>query len=451
MTTIKKGSNPTAALVAPATATMAAMAPNNERDQLDPIDWNLMSSTSDEAASLALLNVVEIDPDELSFYVEVESSSNDEKERPQGNNDQFNRAKRPRDDGNEKKAAVPQDEVNNNYGDTFNGEAVSINGSSSVPNKRSKSKSQPRRPMNAFGIFYSEERQRIVESMESSLSEDDIQRQVGRLWRNLPDYMLRKYEKLASEDKERYRQEMQVMSFKSDATSDLSDDADADEDDGQFTGSLPPPPPGMLYIPASGGPATPIPGRSTNESVIHHVTPPPAARGYPALPQSCVDSLKTSPIPRPDFRQQPRVVTDPGSAPAAPAPVWTAPVAPYPPQHQHQYQHQYIHPPVPPLVPYSVYSSSTPPVPAFRPVVHHPQQQRNHNPWPPVSVIPAGMQLAMPSMTGVGEQKYKVTYQCYKMKKEHVQSFLESLSAPRAPPPSQHYQGYQNTHAPQRW
>ena len=393
-----------------------------DTDLLGSIDWNVMDGNSEEseAASLglALLNVVELEQDELAYLTESsgnEANTNEDK-------DKVNKhRKRAREDEDRKKPGVSpdlQDKVSSGIG-----ELIPVDESPRVSrrHKRFRHESLPKRPMSAFGTFYHQERQKIVESMESSLSEDDIQKQVGKLWRHLQADDQQKYEKLASQDKKRYQQEMlaytsgEALSSKSDTTNDQEE-----EDEEYVSSDLPPPPPGVLIIPSNGGPTTPVEGKPVEETLTNQVTPS-GSWDYPS-PVPSKHLRQTSPsLPRPDFRQA-RVVTDQGHA----SPVRRTAPMPYPPYH-----HQYLHYPVSPPRPYSPHFGR--PARLVFAAAAQPRQS-------PSYCIPPDMELALPSRSG-GEQRYKVTYQCYKMKAEDVPSFLESLATSH--PSAQQYQQYQ--------
>ena len=124
----------------------------------------------------------------------------------------------------------------------------------------------------------------------------------------------------------------------------------------------------------------------------------------------------------------------PSPVPSSPHMVQSSPYSP----------RNHYYPPVPP----SSRSWVTPPSPYQRPPrVYSPHFGRPARPAaayaaPPAPPrqysIPPGMELALPNLRG-GEQKYRVTYKCFKMRAEDVQGFLESMSAQ-----AQHYQ----QHAP---
>lgn len=413
-------------------------------DEMDPINWNFEPSPAD----LALLNVVELECDEISRLVECESPS--EESRKRSRDEDLKETKVPQDgifaavsldsqEQEEKKLLVALDEPAR---------------SSRKRRKRQKScrgNSFPKRPLGAYGIFYHQERQKIVESLtEGSLSEDDIQRQVGKLWRALPADDTKKFEQLAEKEKVRYHEEMEVHGRASKEESCLKSPPKNHqgkmEGEGEyFAHDYPPPPPGVTVIPAYSG-------ASDAESVAA------AAAGM------MVATPSSSPVPPTSSRWGYGRSTHPVHYSASyPSPVPSAghcaphvvqssprpnPARQYYPTHSPYHNAPHHH--RPPIAPRYCpdFSHAARPVP-FYPT---PAPVRPH-----YYSVPPGMELALPDQHG-REKKYRVTYKCYRMKAEEVQGFLDSMAiheghppqryAPYHPHPHQHQHQYQQPRQP---
>lgn len=411
-----------------------------DMDPMDPIAWNLDPSLPEDLGLLG--NVVELEQDEIVQFVDPAEDPNPRK--------------RSREE--EEETEDPREE---NQEDTYQGSipsSVSLQSDPQdiIPNsdlvsmttderprvsrrRKKKPKGFPKRPLGAYGIYYRQERQRIVETMtESSLSEDDIQRQVGRLWRSLPEEETKKYEDIAEQDKARYQEEMAAHEEDAGDKKPLSKKnlREVEEERGYFAYDFPPPPPGVTVIPATGG-------GSDAGSVA-------AAAGMKEA------SPSSSPVPPPlppRWGYGPPPVHPPA---AYPSPVPSAGPqmvrsAPYPPRPEYY-----------PAIPPSPGSWVTPPSPYRRPPrgysPHFGRPARVapvYIPPPPRQPlgysIPPGMELALPGPSG-GERKYRVSYRCYRMRAEDVQGFLDSMN-PRAyhPPPPHPHHPHAYGHPAPRW
>ncbi|CAB9525593.1 expressed unknown protein [Seminavis robusta] len=452
----------------------AAAAANRETDPLAPLEWSMDGNSSSEDVSLALLNEVELEQDDdgaarsCSPYTNTTTNGSSNGSLAEGNN------KRKRD---EERNTQPQeqhyrsvqvlDHHNNNSSQTCAAPPVDPSSLWMTADERprvsrrrkKKPKGLPKRPMNAYAIFYHQERLRMVQSLTvGSISEDDIQRQVGELWRDLPQDEIQKFEKMAEDDKVRYHEEMAAYHNNANndskeplkAANNLQKDMRKDlEDDraGHLTYDFPPPPPGVMVIPGGRG------GGSGRESVASNASarrdssspnspvPPPIASRWnnyqpppPAMPQV---------LPPQAYLRPPSVASVVHSPSRG-----VGRMVQQPPHggHYHQEQ-QYYHPPHPmppaswgPPSPYSPRSAvrhlAPPPLPS---IPSSNSSGRAYSPHislapaaaygPPTAYsIPPGMEMALPTRTG-GEQKYKVTYRCYTMRKEDLPSFMESLNA----------------------
>mmetsp|Transcript_15100 Transcript_15100/g.21382 ORF Transcript_15100/g.21382 Transcript_15100/m.21382 type:complete len:409 (-) Transcript_15100:63-1289(-) len=81
--------------------------------------------------------------------------------------------------------------------------------------RRKKPNGMPKRPLSAYNIFFQKERVRLMESGEEASSSgkigfEELGRIIGQRWRTLDEASLDTYRKLAEEDGERYRREMEA-------------------------------------------------------------------------------------------------------------------------------------------------------------------------------------------------------------------------------------------------
>lgn len=500
-------------------------------EDLDPLEWNDPNNhnNDEEDYSLELMNVVELDAEEIEALVKEE----EEKEKAlnkktsaagktpvEKDTSSGNRKRSCREDQDDLQEEAPRKK----QASASRQQAVAAADTPytmmtfdrpRVSRRRKKSKSLPKRPMNAFSIFYHQERQKIVESMSESVSEDDIQKQVGKLWRGLPQSEMQRYERRADEDKNRYHHEMEAYHhhaaehFGKARGSPKDDDDDDDDDDNDTTMArpggeegeedheegencygfvdLPPPPPGVVVIPAkakgganeeaaadskpaspettatSASAATTVAKGNTSASTTGNSTPsegskphwvyppqapPTAAAGLPspiasaARPPPRGHSAQPSPShPHAEMHHQYRIVSTGSSVSSHPRPVYAS-WPPHPASPYHSYPHppppgrDGMLPPAPPLAPTRSLSPDFGRVarPAYAAA---PQQQQP--PSPPSSYsIPPGMELALPSRYHGGEQKYRVTYKCYQMRREELPGFMQGMGATSATliPPS---------------
>lgn len=397
-----------------------------EMDPMDPLNWN--------AEDLDLLgNVVELENDDATNVVDDNNNNN--------NNDR-NPRKRVREDDEMEEHMQQQQQ-----GEITSPSAVSLQDHEDIKlcddlaiaaddrprvSRRRKKKPNgfPKRPLGPYGIFYHRERQRIVESMtEGSLSEDDIQRQVGKLWRTLPDEDVKRYEEMAEADKARYHAEM--TAYEQDKPASKKNHGRELDGEGQYCfDDLPPPPLGVTLIPASAGTdagsvatAAGVKDGTTSDSPVPHTPPrwvfgPPLTRtrSYPSpVPCGSVHPpVQSRHYPYPPPRQDSYAAAVPPSPRSWPPP----PTSPYQPPRTGSYDAPH-------------FGHTARPASAYIPPP----------PKDPGYCIPPGMELALPTPSG-GERKYKVSYQCYKMRAEDVQGFLESMRIhpghhqhPHPPPP----------------
>lgn len=89
-------------------------------------------------------------------------------------------------------------------------------------NKNDKDK-RPKHPMNAYNFFFQEERKKIV-SGESEIAFEEIGKIIGKRWKQVPEEDLKRYTRLAADDLERYRTEMQEY-----RTSNIFEQGEAEE------------------------------------------------------------------------------------------------------------------------------------------------------------------------------------------------------------------------------
>jgi hypothetical protein len=175
--------------------------PNSKEGDPLPLDWGTGSS---EEATLELLSGVELEQEDSfgnnnSIMNRHECEGGDKRKRgleEEGNDDPLSR------EGGEPRGGLLHMDSSVFLMEADERPRVSRR-------RKKKPKGLPKRPMNAYAIFYHQERLRMVEFMtEASLSEDDIQRQVGKLWRSLSEEQVSRYETLAEEDQARYHEEM---------------------------------------------------------------------------------------------------------------------------------------------------------------------------------------------------------------------------------------------------
>ncbi|ORX85896.1 high mobility group box, partial [Anaeromyces robustus] len=76
--------------------------------------------------------------------------------------------------------------------------------------KRQKEEGAPKRPITSF-MFFSQDKRAEVKRDNPDASFGELGKIIGNLWKNASPEEKEKYEKKASEDKERYRREMEIF------------------------------------------------------------------------------------------------------------------------------------------------------------------------------------------------------------------------------------------------
>ena len=383
---------------------------------LDPLD---LHGLEDDEGTFALLNEVDLGDDaalvegfisssEEADQVEVQDGRNKTKEErlklnsrkrffEKGFEDQQGPYKRQKSVGYHEQVHWPQ-----TYSSS-SADAITCARTHSKPSlshqRKKKPRSLPKRPVNAFGIFLQRKRQSIMkEAADSDLSEEDVQRKAGRLWRALPSEEIHKYEKLAEEDKKRYQSEME---------------AHEQEQEDKLSYSkkeLPHSSYAIRYI-ENVISSSEKPNRDGQAPYTTYPRPEDAGRPYPT-PHSAWGYPATYPrsVPLSPMRDRALVTpTSPVSVPAA--------------HHHRPDAHGLPHPHSwPPAAYYSPDPRSY--TPDFGRPARIPQPPQ-HQPLPPCSV-PPGMELMLPSWNG-GEQRFRVSYQCFTVKREDVDGFMANL------------------------
>jgi HMG (high mobility group) box len=421
--------------------------PNNKEGDPLPLEWGMCSSEED--TTLELLNAVELEQEDAfgnNSNINVngmnrhECEGADKRKRDEEENDDA-----PSQDGGDPRGGMLQMDSSGFLMEADERPRVSRR-------RKKKPKGMPKRPMNAYAIFYHQERLRMVECMtEGSLSEDDIQRQVGKLWRALSAEQVSRYEKQAEEDKARFHEEMDAYHGnssckalpKNDLRKDLRKQVDEEHQSDPDYG-FPPPPPGVMVIPgrprsgresvasSSDSSSTARRARNNQASPI----PPPISSRWnyqpppPAMPQMHPHAFASLPSPLSSVHSPSRVgrlVYHGG---------------PYADYYHHASGHRPVPPPSWAACPSSPSWGAAPPSPysprssaVLLPPPLSPRSNNNGRPYSPHPAyssaaysIPPGMEFALPTRNG-GEQKYTVTYRCYTMRREDVPSFMESLNA----------------------
>lgn len=267
-----------------------------------------------------------------------------------------------------------------------------------ISRRKKKAKGMPKRPMNSYALFFSQERAKLVEADGNPkvLSYEELEKIIGMRWRGLSAEERQEYEGLALQDTERYRTEMETFN------------GEKQKKQNRETPQLRP-----QEKATEQQPILPHPPHSASHA--HSQT----MGGYMPTPTS------------PSSSRQPMYGAMHMHAPVG-----------YHPEH---------YPTSPPSMPRG-YHNEPPPPHYYSPPIHasghpHPPPPSHSESYPTMDrglfPIPPGMELMLPDRDG-RERKYKVQYKWFVMKKEEAQDYVDRLSnvisrgRPAPPPPPIH-------------
>lgn len=102
---------------------------------------------------------------------------------------------------------------------------ASLNTSASTK-KMARDPDLPKKPMNAYWIFFEKEKDRVKAELEAKSPEkptSDVSKTLTDMWKALSEEEKKPYQKLFEEDRARYQKEMSIFNLKKDADSKSSD------------------------------------------------------------------------------------------------------------------------------------------------------------------------------------------------------------------------------------
>ena len=284
--------------------------------------------------------------------------------------------------------------------------------------RRKKSRELSKRPLDAYDIFYQQEKQKMLDDVKGSFSEDDIQWRVQKAWRCLTANEIWVYETRAQESKQRYLTEMYEIGLHENLSTRTarkdSPDRGGSGTEGDSKSEHPPPnapkdPTGLTYHEQWGAKA-PSGERLTNQNHTKEYAPAAFNRSMIATNDIRRHGRDNIPYSPPIFRSS-----------------WTE-SSPRTPPHVPSQRHWFdARGPIGPSPSFMASNFHHPPMPFPT------SRGGNTLPYSPVDFpycIPSGMEIALPSRTGRGEQLYKVMYHCYTMNESDVDAFMTRLGEP---------------------
>lgn len=105
---------------------------------------------------------------------------------------------------------------------------------SSTTKKLARDPDLPKKPMNAYWMFFEKEKERMKAELEAKSPEKstfDVSKTLTDMWKSLSDDEKRPYQKLFEEDRARYQKEMSIFNLRKDAETSKSSEAVAEEQD----------------------------------------------------------------------------------------------------------------------------------------------------------------------------------------------------------------------------